>query len=232
MWNVLRPQVCSPSVLPPRRALLATDRFSHDCLFPACLALQLGVPSSRICPRPFRACGPSEPSEHRRDRSMPLMRIRTCTQVERLLMMEWHWGKDHTVISKRSFPILNPRFFLNLLPPCRGLVFVPDDLPLVCISTRQHLLCIYHFSIIWLHPVSKWWETQAFIVVNQLMSAFSQWFAHLSGLEAGEVGLVLTYAVTLVGNLQWTMRQSAEVENMVRNEGYFYQMARTYRGGS
>uniref|UniRef100_A0A4W6CWU9 ATP-binding cassette, sub-family C (CFTR/MRP), member 4 n=1 Tax=Lates calcarifer TaxID=8187 RepID=A0A4W6CWU9_LATCA len=35
------------------------------------------------------------------------------------------------------------------------------------------------------------------------------------GLEAGEVGLVLTYAVTLVGNFQWTVRQSAEVENMM-----------------
>uniref|UniRef100_A0A3Q3MK45 Multidrug resistance-associated protein 4 n=1 Tax=Labrus bergylta TaxID=56723 RepID=A0A3Q3MK45_9LABR len=35
------------------------------------------------------------------------------------------------------------------------------------------------------------------------------------GLDAGEVGLVLTYAVTLVGNFQWTMRQSAEVENMM-----------------
>lgn len=38
----------------------------------------------------------------------------------------------------------------------------------------------------------------------------------LPGLEAGEVGLVLTYAVTLIGNFQWTVRQSAEVENMVR----------------
>uniref|UniRef100_A0A673BSI4 Cystic fibrosis transmembrane conductance regulator n=1 Tax=Sphaeramia orbicularis TaxID=375764 RepID=A0A673BSI4_9TELE len=35
------------------------------------------------------------------------------------------------------------------------------------------------------------------------------------GLQAGEVGLVLTYAVTLVGNFQWTVRQSAEVENMM-----------------
>nr|XP_046238010.1 ATP-binding cassette sub-family C member 4-like isoform X2 [Scatophagus argus]XP_046238011.1 ATP-binding cassette sub-family C member 4-like isoform X2 [Scatophagus argus]XP_046238012.1 ATP-binding cassette sub-family C member 4-like isoform X2 [Scatophagus argus]XP_046238013.1 ATP-binding cassette sub-family C member 4-like isoform X2 [Scatophagus argus] len=35
------------------------------------------------------------------------------------------------------------------------------------------------------------------------------------GLDAGEVGLVLTYAVTLIGNFQWTMRQSAEVENMM-----------------
>ncbi|XP_041835127.1 ATP-binding cassette sub-family C member 4-like [Melanotaenia boesemani] len=35
------------------------------------------------------------------------------------------------------------------------------------------------------------------------------------GLEAGQVGLVLTYAVTLVGNFQWMVRQSAEVENMM-----------------
>uniref|UniRef100_A0A3B4U443 Multidrug resistance-associated protein 4 n=1 Tax=Seriola dumerili TaxID=41447 RepID=A0A3B4U443_SERDU len=35
------------------------------------------------------------------------------------------------------------------------------------------------------------------------------------GLEAGGVGLVLTYAVTLIGNFQWTVRQSAEVENMM-----------------
>uniref|UniRef100_A0A8D3DHL7 Multidrug resistance-associated protein 4 n=1 Tax=Scophthalmus maximus TaxID=52904 RepID=A0A8D3DHL7_SCOMX len=35
------------------------------------------------------------------------------------------------------------------------------------------------------------------------------------GLGAGQVGLVLTYAVTLLGNFQWTVRQSAEVENMM-----------------
>ncbi|XP_033954587.1 ATP-binding cassette sub-family C member 4-like isoform X2 [Pseudochaenichthys georgianus] len=35
------------------------------------------------------------------------------------------------------------------------------------------------------------------------------------GLNAGEVGLVLTYAMTLVGNFQWMVRQSAEVENMM-----------------
>lgn len=39
MWNVLRPQVCSTSVLPLKRVLLATDRFSHDRLFPACLSV-------------------------------------------------------------------------------------------------------------------------------------------------------------------------------------------------
>ncbi|CDQ77615.1 unnamed protein product [Oncorhynchus mykiss] len=36
-----------------------------------------------------------------------------------------------------------------------------------------------------------------------------------SGLEAGAVGLVLSYAVTLLGNFQWTIRQSAEMENMM-----------------
>lgn len=40
----------------------------------------------------------------------------------------------------------------------------------------------------------------------------------VSGLEAGQVGLVLTYAVTLIGNFQWTVRQSAGIENMVRTE--------------
>ncbi|XP_060923036.1 ATP-binding cassette sub-family C member 4-like [Limanda limanda] len=35
------------------------------------------------------------------------------------------------------------------------------------------------------------------------------------GLEPGAVGLVLTYVVTLTGNFQWTVRQSAEVENMM-----------------
>lgn len=51
------------------------------------------------------------------------------------------------------------------------------------------------------------------------LSFLHQQCVYLSGLGAGEVGLVLTYAVTLVGNFQWTMRQSAEVENMVRSEG-------------
>lgn len=35
-------------------------------------------------------------------------------------------------------------------------------------------------------------------------------------LDAGSVGLALTYAVTLMGMFQWGVRQSAEVENMVR----------------
>lgn len=40
---------------------------------------------------------------------------------------------------------------------------------------------------------------------------------YLSGLEAGSVGLALSYAVTLMGMFQWGVRQSAEVENLVRS---------------
>lgn len=37
-----------------------------------------------------------------------------------------------------------------------------------------------------------------------------------SEMEPGAVGLALSYAVTLTGMFQWGVRQSAEVENMVR----------------
>lgn len=66
------------------------------------------------------------------------------------------------------------------------------------------------------------------------VSFSDQSHVYLSGLEAGEVGLVLTYAVTLVGNFQWTMRQSAEVENMVRSEAhlslFLCQITKTCKG--
>lgn len=52
------------------------------------------------------------------------------------------------------------------------------------------------------------------VIINSLSSACDLCVC-LPGLEAGEVGLVLTYAVTLIGSFQWTVRQSAEVENMV-----------------
>lgn len=35
-------------------------------------------------------------------------------------------------------------------------------------------------------------------------------------MEPGSVGLALSYAVTLTGMFQWGVRQSAEIENMVR----------------
>lgn len=43
-------------------------------------------------------------------------------------------------------------------------------------------------------------------------------------LEAGTVGLALSYAVTLMGMFQWGIRQSTEVENLVR----FPQKSRRY----
>uniref|UniRef100_A0A671USD4 Multidrug resistance-associated protein 4-like n=1 Tax=Sparus aurata TaxID=8175 RepID=A0A671USD4_SPAAU len=59
------------------------------------------------------------------------------------------------------------------------------------------------------------WTIRALRAEERLKKAFDAHQDLHSGLEAGEVGLVLTYAVTLVGNFQWTMRQSAEVENMM-----------------
>lgn len=49
-----------------------------------------------------------------------------------------------------------------------------------------------------------------------------------SGLEAGAVGLALSYAVTLMGMFQWGVRQSAEVENLVRTSYYPHWHSNTY----
>ena len=38
----------------------------------------------------------------------------------------------------------------------------------------------------------------------------------LLGLNGGLVGLIMTYAISLMGLFQWGVRQSAEVENLVR----------------
>ena len=38
-----------------------------------------------------------------------------------------------------------------------------------------------------------------------------------SALDAGLVGLSITYSMTLMGMFQWGVRQSAEVENQVRD---------------
>lgn len=38
----------------------------------------------------------------------------------------------------------------------------------------------------------------------------------VSEMEPGAVGLALSYAITLTGMFQWGVRQSAEIENMVR----------------
>ncbi|XP_069376946.1 ATP-binding cassette sub-family C member 4-like isoform X2 [Paralichthys olivaceus] len=59
------------------------------------------------------------------------------------------------------------------------------------------------------------WTIRAFRAEERLKKAFDAHQDLHSGLEAGAVGLVLTYVVTLTGNFQWTVRQSAEVENMM-----------------
>jgi len=46
-----------------------------------------------------------------------------------------------------------------------------------------------------------------------------------SALDAGRVGLSMTYAMTLMGMFQWAVRQSAEVENQVcllNSASHFY----------
>ena len=47
-----------------------------------------------------------------------------------------------------------------------------------------------------------------------MMPVLSERF--IPDLDAGLVGLSVTYAMTLMGLFQWGVRQSAEVENQVR----------------
>lgn len=47
-------------------------------------------------------------------------------------------------------------------------------------------------------------------------------FSDITGLEPGAVGLALSYAITLTGMFQWGVRQSAEIENMVRTFTFEY----------
>ena len=48
-------------------------------------------------------------------------------------------------------------------------------------------------------------------------------------MEPGAVGLVLSYALTLIGMFQWGVRQSAEVENMVRSRPTWYGLSSLYQ---
>ena len=64
------------------------------------------------------------------------------------------------------------------------------------------------------------WCTTYIIVYNTVLVYSSvykvAWFFLELELEAGAVGLALSYSITLMGMFQWGVRQSAEVENMVR----------------
>lgn len=52
-------------------------------------------------------------------------------------------------------------------------------------------------------------------MTNDMMSVLKCLF-DIAELEPGSVGLALSYAMTLTGMFQWGVRQSAEIENMVR----------------
>lgn len=53
------------------------------------------------------------------------------------------------------------------------------------------------------------------ISYNYNVTYLSLIFLSSAALNAGQVGLALSYAITLMGTFQWGVRQSAEVENLV-----------------
>lgn len=139
------------------------------------------------------------------------MHIRTCTQVFPLLTADSSVCDLNILLSRRCFPVVLEAWFLFLMTS-RWFALRLDSICSVfimfasfgCIIFRDGLDAVFCF-----HPS---------LLRNLVCSGLAKHPGCLcsSGLDAGEVGLVLTYAVTLVGNFQWTMRQSAEVENMVR----------------
>lgn len=109
-------------------------------------------------------------------------------------------------------------FFLIVFAalPNRGLVFVPDHLPLVRRTARWNLLHFCHHHRVRLplppgrydcvSPARTLWRDDKIRLLA------------VSEMEPGSVGLALSYAVTLTGMFQWGVRQSAEIENMVRTD--------------
>lgn len=73
------------------------------------------------------------------------------------------------------------------------------------LDTCIHVTHYWHFSQ---YMNLLWWNNECFPVCLL--------FKNITGLEPGAVGLALSYAVTLTGMFQWGVRQSAEIENMVR----------------
>uniref|UniRef100_A0AAX7SQL5 Cystic fibrosis transmembrane conductance regulator n=1 Tax=Astatotilapia calliptera TaxID=8154 RepID=A0AAX7SQL5_ASTCA len=59
------------------------------------------------------------------------------------------------------------------------------------------------------------WTIRAFGEEKRFQKVFDAHQDLHSGLDAGAVGLALSYSVTLMGMFQWGVRQSAEVENMM-----------------
>lgn len=78
------------------------------------------------------------------------------------------WQKD---LARSEFHlVLHNLVFLQLkwilsVPHIRGVVFVPDDLPLVCISLGQHLFHISQLGSVRLHLAQRRWGTKTHHVV-------------------------------------------------------------------
>ncbi|XP_019827194.2 ATP-binding cassette sub-family C member 4 isoform X2 [Bos indicus] len=59
------------------------------------------------------------------------------------------------------------------------------------------------------------WTIRAYKAEQRFQELFDSHQDLHSALDAGQVGLALSYALTLMGMFQWCVRQSAEVENMM-----------------
>uniref|UniRef100_A0A8C3ILS1 Multidrug resistance-associated protein 4 n=1 Tax=Chrysemys picta bellii TaxID=8478 RepID=A0A8C3ILS1_CHRPI len=59
------------------------------------------------------------------------------------------------------------------------------------------------------------WTIRAFKAEQRFQELFDAHQDLHSALDAGQVGLALSYAITLMGMFQWGVRQSAEVENLM-----------------
>lgn len=60
------------------------------------------------------------------------------------------------------------------------------------------------------------------VLCNYQCTHLILFFLCSAALNAGQVGLALSYAITLMGTFQWGVRQSAEVENLVTFTSSFF----------
>lgn len=177
------------------------------------LILQLEVRSSPTCPHLFKACGPSEHFRQRTGSRKPLMTIKTCTHVRNF---------GYVFLSRRNFDRCRVIYLFVLREQKPGSCFWPrlvgslfvlmgsvpsllQSLPLAaCSSETVRRVFRDGRQTQWDSNESLW-----------ILSCNSSCFPVAVELDAGSVGLALTYAVTLMGMFQWAVRQSAEVENLV-----------------
>lgn len=77
-----------------------------------------------------------------------------------------------------------------------------------CNQTKFWLCCFPHVSNLMKVKLTR-------ILCNYQRAYLIFFFLCSAALNAGQVGLALSYAITLMGTFQWGVRQSAEVENLV-----------------